>query len=265
MNRLQKAIQNHGGGPILGAAAYLYNPEFLEIAALMGFKAAWIEMEHTFLTFAQAADLCRIASGFGMLTMIRVPDAQRATILKAGECGPDIIDLPMASSPEVLADLVRNAKFPPDGMRGFFSVSRAVKFGLDGPVTDRQQELNRELCLMIQVETREAVDRIEELCAVPGIDGIFLGPADLSASLGVPGETGHDRVFEAAARTIAVAKAHGKQTAAGVAPKDLPFWVEQGVDLLYCINDIAAMKMGAAQALDAARNALDKTQVAGLR
>jgi 4-hydroxy-2-oxoheptanedioate aldolase len=262
MNRLQKALKNNGGGPILGAAAYLYNPEFLEIAALMGFKAAWIEMEHTFLTIAQAADLCRIASGFGMLTMIRIPDAQRCTVLQAAECGPDVIDLPMANTPELLEELVRNAKFPPDGVRGFFSVSRAVKYGLDGPVTDRQQELNRELCLMVQVETREAVDRVEELCAVPGIDGIFLGPADLSASYGVPGQTGHKRVFEAVARTVAAAKAHGKQTAAGVSPQDLPFWIEQGVDLLFCINDIAAMKVGAAHALEAAREAL---QASGAR
>lgn len=256
MNRLQRAIEKNGGAPLLGAAAYLYNPEFLEIAALMGYNAAWIEMEHTFLTFAQAADLCRMASGFGMLTMLRVPDAQRATVLKAAECGPDILDLPMANSPEMLRELVQNARFPPQGVRGFFGVSRAVKYGLDGPVSEEQQKLNSELCLMVQVETREAVERIEELCAVPGIDAIFLGPADLSASLGVPGQTGHDRVFEAAARTIRVARAHGKQTAAGVAPQDLPFWVAQGVDLLFPINDLAAMKWGAAQALAAARRAL---------
>lgn len=258
MNRLQQALKNNGGGPILGAAAYLYNPAFLEIASLMGFKAAWIEMEHTFLTIAQAADLCRIASGLGMLTMIRIPDARRATVLQAAECGPDIIDLPMANTPAILEELVRNAKFPPEGVRGFFSVSRAVKYGLDGNVADEQSKLNHELCLMVQVETREAVERIEELCAVPGIDGIFIGPADLSASLGVPGQTGHDRVFEAAARTIRAAKAHGKQTAAGVAPQDLTFWAQQEIDLLFCINDIAAMKVGARHALDQARDALDR-------
>jgi 2-keto-3-deoxy-L-rhamnonate aldolase RhmA len=261
MNRLEQAIQKNGGAPVLGAAAYLYNPEFLEIAALMGYKAAWIEMEHTFLTFAQAADLCRIASGLGMLTMLRVPDPQRATVLKACECGPDILDLPMANSPEMIAELVYNAKFPPDGGRGFFGVSRAVKFGLNGDVSGEQQKLNRELCLMAQVETREAVERVEELCRVPGLDAIFLGPSDLSASLGVPGQTGHERVFEAAARTIRVAKEHGKQTAAGVAQQDIPFWVEQGVELLFCINDIAAMKAGAAQALAAARDAIRALEV----
>jgi 4-hydroxy-2-oxoheptanedioate aldolase len=262
MNRLQQALQQNGGRPILGAAAYTYNPTFLEMAALMGFKAAWIEMEHTFLTFAEAADLCRIASGFGMLTMIRIPDTRRETVLKAAECGPDILDLPMANTPEILAELVQHAKFPPDGVRGFFSVSRAVKYGLDGSITDEQQKLNRELCLMVQIETKEAVDRIEELCAVSGVQGIFLGPADLSASLGVPGQTGHKTVFEAAAHTIRVAKANGKQVAAGVCPQDIAFWIENGIDLLFCTNDIAAMKMGAQSAIDAAQAAISKAQSA---
>jgi 2-keto-3-deoxy-L-rhamnonate aldolase RhmA len=129
-------------------------------------------------------------------------------------------------------------------------------------VLEEQQKLNRELCLMLQVDTREAVDRIEEFCAVPGIDASFPSPADLSASLGVPGQNGHDSVFEAAARTIRAAKTHGKQTAAGVAPQDLQFWIQQGVDLVFCINDLAAMKLGAAQALDAANKAI---RVAGIQ
>jgi 2-keto-3-deoxy-L-rhamnonate aldolase RhmA len=256
MNRLQQAIAKQGGGPILGGAAYLYNPEFLEIAALMGYKAAWIEMEHTFLTFAQAADLCRIATGLGMVTMLRVPDSRRETILKACECGPDIVDLPMANTPEIVREFVDHARFPPAGARGFFTVSRAVKFGVGCRVAEEQQKLNDELCLMVQVETKEAVDRVDELCAVPGLDAIFIGPADLSASLGCPGETGHERVFEAGARALRAAKKHGKQTAAGVAPQDIPFWVREGVDLLFCINDLAAMKIGAERALDLARAAV---------
>jgi 2-keto-3-deoxy-L-rhamnonate aldolase RhmA len=254
MNRLQQALMKQGGGPILGAAAYTYNPAFLEIAALMGYKAAWIEMEHTFLTFAEAANLTRIASGLGMLTMIRIPNPSRTTVLQACECGPDIVDLPMANTPEMIAEFVDNARFPPEGVRGFFGVSRAVKYGLDGRVCDEQQKLNRELCLMAQVETKEAVERVDELCRVPGLDAIFIGPADLSASLGVPGQTGHKAVQEAAAHVVRTAKAHGKLIAAGVAPQDLLFWVGQPMDLLYCINDIAAMKEGARQALDAARD-----------
>jgi len=262
MNRLKQALIHQGGGPILGAAAYLYNPTFLEIASLMGYKAAWIEMEHTFLTFAQAADLCRIASGFGMLTMIRIPNQSRTTVLQACECGPDIIDLPMANTPEMVAEFVKNARFPPAGVRGFFSVSRSVKYGLGGRVSDEQQKLNDELCLMAQVETKEAVERVDELCQVPGLDAIFIGPADLSASLGVPGQTNHDRVYEAAARVVRTAKAHGKLTAVGIGPQDLPFWTRQPIDLLFCTNDIAAMKLGAQKALEQAQAALAKDVIA---
>ena len=149
-------------------------------------------------------------------------------------------------------------KRQPEGLRGFFGVSRAVKYGLDGTVSEEQQKLNRELCLMVQVETKQAVDRVDELCRVPGLDAIFIGPADLSASLGVPGQTGHQSVYEAAAHVLRTAKAHDKLTAAGIAPQDLPFWVGQPVDLLFGINDIAAMKLAAQAALDQARAALLK-------
>src|SRR5258708_27583538 len=102
MNRLKQAHDQNGGKPLLGAAAYLNNPAFIEMAALLGYHAAWVEMEHTFHTFEQAADLCRLASGLGLLTMLRIPDLQRGTILKGCECGPDILDLPMANTPEMV-------------------------------------------------------------------------------------------------------------------------------------------------------------------
>jgi len=150
--------------------------------------------------------------------------------------------------------LVTQARFPPVGVRGFFGVSRAVAYGIPDAVAEQQRRLNEELCLMIQIETAEAVQRIEDLCAVPGIDAIFLGPADLSASLGVPGQTGHPKVYAAAEHTIQVARKHGKQVAVGAAVQDFPFWIGQKVDLLFGMNDLTAMKMGAEAGLQAARD-----------
>lgn len=253
MNRLQKAIEKNGGKTLLGAAAYIYNPDFFEMAALLGYHAAWVEMEHTFHSFEQAADLCRLASALGLLSMFRIPDLQRGTILKACECGPDILDVPMVNTPEMAQELVIQARFPPVGVRGFFGVSRAVQYGLAGNVPDVQQKLNQELCLMIQIETREAADRIEELCAVPGVDAIFIGPADLSASLGVPGQINHKSVQDAVSRVLRTAKAHGKQTAAAAPSSDARFWIDQGVDLYFCVNDLACMKAGAQAALTEVR------------
>jgi 2-keto-3-deoxy-L-rhamnonate aldolase RhmA len=222
---------------------------------MLGYQAAWVEMEHTFHTFDQAADLCRLASGLGMISMLRIPDLQRGTILKGCECGPDILDVPMVNTAEMVREMVSQARFPPVGVRGFFGVSRAVKYGLAGPVPEVQQKLNEELCLMAQIETREAADRIEELCAVPGLDAIFIGPADLSASLGVAGQTSHPIVTEAAARVIRTAKAHGKQTSAAAPASEARFWIDTGVDLFFCVNDVACMKAGAQAGLAEVRKA----------
>lgn len=257
MNRLRQALKEHGDGPLLGIAIYSYNPLFLEMAARLGFRVIWIEMEHAFITFAEAADLCRMAKGTGLLTMIRIPNAQRENVAKAAECGPDIIDIPMVDSRETMYELIRNARFPPQGERGFFSVSRALDYGLVESVANEQQRLNKELCLMIQVETAKAVERIEEICAVPGIE-VFIGPSDLSASLGVPGQLGHPKVFEAARKTIETAKRNGKLVAVGAGIGEFGFYAKQGVDLLFCGNDIACLRTGMQFALQQAHKAMDE-------
>src|ERR1700733_10550389 len=107
MNRLQEAVKDRGAAPLLGMAVYFYDPLFLEIAAQLGFRVIWIEMEHGFITFAQAADLCRMARGTGMLSMIRAADTRRENVMKAAECGPDIIDVPMIETPEMVGEFVQ--------------------------------------------------------------------------------------------------------------------------------------------------------------
>src|SRR5580698_5705955 len=126
MNRLRKAVEQNKGRTLLGAALYFYDPVFLEVAAHLGYQVIWIEMEHAPITFAEAADLCRMAAGSGMLTMIRVPDTRRENILKAAECGPDILDVSMVDHISQMEEMVEYGRFPPAGRRGYFSVSRAV-------------------------------------------------------------------------------------------------------------------------------------------
>jgi 2-keto-3-deoxy-L-rhamnonate aldolase RhmA len=257
MNRLHQAIQEGGGGPLLGAALYFYDPVFLEIAAYTGFKVIWIEMEHAAISFAEAADLCRMAAGTGMLTMIRIPDTRRESVLKAAECGPDIIDVPMADTTEHWQELVKYSRFAPGGSRGHFGVSRALKYGLVDDVPAEQQRLNRDLSLLAQVETAAALAQIEELTAVPGVD-LFIGPADLAASLGVPGQTGHPEVLAAGKRIIETARRHGKKIATACGAADYPHWIRMGVDLLFCTNDIVCLKMGARAALKSAMEAMER-------
>lgn len=255
MNRLHRAIQEAEGRPLLGAALYFYDPIFLEIAALSGFRVIWIEMEHAGITFAEAADLCRMAAGTGMLTMIRIPDTRRENVLKAAECGPDILDVPMVERPEQMRELRDYARYAPMGARGVFSVSRAARYGLGKDISAEQQKLNGELSLLAQIETKTAVERIDELAAVPDVD-LFIGPSDLAASLGLPGQMGHPSVLTAASRVIDAARRNGKKTATAPPAADFAHWIRMGVDLLFCTNDIACLKMGASAALKSAAEAM---------
>lgn len=254
MSRLSRAVKDHGA-PLLGIAAYFYDPIFVEIAAKTGFRVLWIEMEHAFITFADAADLCRMASGAGMLTMIRIPDSRRENVLKAAECGADIIDLPMADTPEIVHEFIRHARFRPEGARGYFSVPRALDYGLVDSLPEAQKKLNQELCLMIQIETEQAAGRVEELCSIPGID-IFIGPADLAASLGVPGLTTHPKVAGAVENCLRSARKHGKLVAVGSPMPDVQFWADQGIDILFCGNDVACLRIGAQSILKQAAAAI---------
>jgi 2-keto-3-deoxy-L-rhamnonate aldolase RhmA len=197
-----------------------------------------------------------MARGAGMLTMIRVANAQRENVIKAAECGPDIIDVPMVANAEHVRALIDSARFPPLGSRGFFSVSPSLSYGLDNNVAEDQKRLNEELTLMVQVETAEAVENIDEICAVPGVE-IFVGPGDLSASYGVPGQLRHPKVLEASHRIIAAAKKSGKLVAVGSGPDEFEFYSKEGVDLLFCGNDLACLRAGIRMAMEQGRAAIN--------
>ncbi len=202
-------------------------------------------------------------SGLGLISMIRIPDARRENVLRAAECGPDIIDVPMANSAEILHQFIRYARFRPEGERGCFPTSRAARYGLGNNLAE-QERINRDLCLMAQIETEEAVEKADELCAVPGID-ILIGPADLSSSLGVPYQTGHPKFEEAARKIVRAVRANRKNVAVASPASDFRFWIELGVDLLICANNVSCLRSGAQLALQqvqAAREGRSSTSAA---
>lgn len=251
MNKLAREIGS-GPCPLLGAASYIGDPAFVEIAAHLGYRAMWFEMEHMLTSFREAAGLCALASGLGMLTMIRIPDASRENVLRSAECGPDILDLPMVNNPEVAREFVAHAKYAPVGNRGLFGASRASRYTILGSVAEEQNRINEDLCLMVQIETRESASRADEICAVPGIDAIFLGPGDMSASFGVPGDTKDPRVRDALCTALRAAERHGLIKAMMSPLDEVGFWTSQGVELIFITSDVQSMKMGARSCLEIA-------------
>ena len=256
MNRLQEAIHKEARLPLMGAFVSRYDPMFLEICGHVGVHAVWFDMEHGFVTFSEAAELCRLALGMEMLSVIRIPDARRENVLKAAECGPDIIVLPMANSAEVVQELISHARYAPEGNRGYYSISRAQKYGLGGAVAAERQRTNRQLALMAQIETQEAVEHVEEICGVPGLDLVFIGLGDLSASLGVVGQPNHPTVVAATEKVIATAKSQGKLVAVPGRAADMGVWAGKGVDLVFCATDVVCLRSAVESIVEEARTAL---------
>ena len=252
---------------MLGAALYFYDPIFLEICAHLGFQVIWIEMEHAPITFAEAADLCRMAAGTGMLTMIRIPDARRESVLKAAECGPDIIDIPMVDTPKRCTSSSLRPLRPHRRPRLLLRLARRSATASSTASSPNSSKLNTELCLMAQIETNEALRPHRRDSP----------PSPTSTSSSAPPISPPASESPARPRTPIVTRS-GRPTssappasttrrciAAPAASPDVPFWLGLGIDLLFCTNDIVCLKKAAGDSLEEARDLMcrnRRTQIA---
>lgn len=141
------------------------------------------------------------------------------------DIGAQSLLIPMVNSAAEARAAVAATRYPPDGIRGVSGATRATRFGR---VADYAARAANEICLLVQVETREALDRLEEIASTPGVDGVFIGPADLAASLGHAGLLGHPEVVAAVEGAIARIQACGKP--AGILTTD-PVFAARCIDL----------------------------------
>ena len=147
------------------------------------------------------------------------PASNDATLIKRIlDAGAQTLLIPYVESASDAAEAVRAMKYPPDGIRGVAGITRATRFGL---VDDYAARAGEELCLLVQVESAQALVRIEEIAAVDGVDGIFIGPSDLAASLGHPGNPGQADVMAAVEDAIGRIRKAGKP--AGILTLDPDF------------------------------------------
>lgn len=200
IGNIKEQLQN---GAVLAGPFFSNNaPDLVESAALGGFSFAIFDLEHSSMSLDALPGLTRAAECRGMAPLVRVPNSDPSTILKALDCGVHGIVVPQVNTPEQARRIVRSCHYYPLGERGLGLV-RASAYG-SVPVTDYFAEVRDQLLVIAQCESAEGLDNLEEIAAVPAIDAIFLGPFDLSQSLGIPGETDHPRIREAAGRIVKV-------------------------------------------------------------
>jgi 4-hydroxy-2-oxoheptanedioate aldolase len=169
------------GKPQIGMWLTLCSPAATEVAAGAGFDWLLIDMEHAPNELPDVAHHLRAAEGGTAEPVVRVPWNEPVVVKRALDTGARSLLFPFVQSAEEARQAVRATRYPPDGIRGVSGVSRATRYGR---VADYYDRAAGELCVLVQIETRKAVAAIEEIAAVPGVDGLFIGPADLSADLG---------------------------------------------------------------------------------
>jgi 2-keto-3-deoxy-L-rhamnonate aldolase RhmA len=235
-NLVKKALKE--GRVQLGAGYWqLRSPEVARIYAAAGLNWAFVDTEHGGFDLESVQDICRVSNLAGLCPIVRVGDLQYTLVARALDCGAQGIIFPRVESVELLEQAVGWTKFPPLGVRGFGLTIAAVNYE---PATMPQiiEQVNANTMLVMQIETQRAVDMREELLSVPGIDAVMIGPADLSISLGVPGEFLHPKMVAAmeAVRDTCIAKgvAPGTQTRGLEQAK---FWRERGMTFLGCSNE----------------------------
>lgn len=160
-----------------------------------------IDLEHTTISIAQAGKIIRIADLAGCPVLVRLSAHDPAQIKRVLDAGATGIIAPMVNTPAEAAAVVSAATYPPRGTRGV-GLARAQNYGVG--FREYLERMNRDLVCIMQVEHIDGVNNLEEILAVEGVDGFFIGPYDLSASLGHPGEFDHPDVVAAMERVAEV-------------------------------------------------------------
>jgi 4-hydroxy-2-oxoheptanedioate aldolase len=234
---------NEDGTPrkLMGAAALLGAVKIAELAGRVGFDTVWIEVEHGGASFTEVEELCMATEVGGAVPTVRLPDHSRFHVLRALEAGARIVVCPMVNNADIARELVRHGKFPPIGQRGFNTRSRGLNYGLDGVpnLPETFAVANAHTHLIAQIETMEAAENIESICAVDGISGILIGPGDLSVSYGKPAAFTDPAYIEFVAGLIRRARGTSKHAGIMVAPGPmLDAVMAAGCDLAFFAGDV---------------------------
>lgn len=197
------------GQPAFGVWIELFSPMAAEILAQAGYDCAMIDLEHGPGSYLDAVSVMQAMRAGDAVPMLRVESNDAVAIKRALDIGISGIMIPAVNSAAEAEAAVAACRYPPNGMRGCaVGIVRASDYG--SRWQDYMAEVDERLLVICQIESAAAVENVEAIAAVAGVDLLFVGPFDLSANLGYLGQPDHPRVREAIARIEAAAKSAGK-------------------------------------------------------
>jgi 2-keto-3-deoxy-L-rhamnonate aldolase RhmA len=181
-NRVKAKLRQ--GKVAFGTYVGLADPALIEIIGLAGFDAAFIDTEHSAFDHHLVAEMVRIADLIGITALVRVPENNPKVILRYLDMGAHGIQVPHVKDKEGAIAAVKAIRYAPLGERGVAGSTRATRYGAI-PLQEHIRTSNTEILLAVMIEDVEALDNIEAIAAVDGVDLLAIGPSDLSQSLGV--------------------------------------------------------------------------------
>lgn len=227
----------------IGLWCTLPDPYVTEFLAHAGFDWLLIDSEHSPSDLKTIGTQIAVARDANTSIIVRPPVNDTVVIKQYLDIGAQTLLLPMVNSAAEARAAVAAMRYPPEGVRGVAGTTRATRFGR---IPGYHKNASTELCLLVQVETKAALDELEAIAAVDGVDGIFIGPSDLAASLGFPGNPYEPEVVATIEKAIQRIRATGKP--AGILAFDEEYLhecVAQGTTFTAVGGDIALLLSGA--------------------
>ncbi len=251
-NRVKRALQR--GETVFGTMLQEMRTSCIaQVLASAGLDFLMMDLEHGPFTLETVGDIGQVARLSGIVPLVRVPDHDYPWLARPLDQGIMGLMVPRIESRAQVEAIARAVKYPPTGRRGCAVTSRQTEFG-SAAVTDWLTWANAETLLIVQIEEKAAIEDIDGILSVPGVDVALIGPNDLSISLGVPGQTGHRTMQAAMERVVEAAARHG--VASGLHIRDLDAlkaWQAKGMRFLMYSNEVGLLRQAAEQAAKAIR------------
>ena len=238
--------------PLLGAWTFLREPLAAEVASGAGYDYVCIDGQHGLHDYRTVGEqLTAIAAGGEALAIVRVPWNDAGYIGQVLDAGAGGVIVPMVNSPDEAAAVVRACRYAPHGARSFGPVGAGTRYG-----PSYLPAANDAIAVIPMIETVEAVESVEAIAATPGVDALYVGPADLSLTLGLPPamDQDHDRFEHALHRVVAACQAAGIVPAIHSEPSLVPKRRSQGFRMITVGYDFQPMVAGLHKALKDARS-----------
>jgi 4-hydroxy-2-oxoheptanedioate aldolase len=220
-------------------------PRIVEMLGVHGnFHGYWFDQEHSAIPHKELEVLMIACRAAGKDAFARVPPTDYATVMRPMEAGCSGVMIAQVRTLDEVKQSVQWAKYPPVGTRGAFTGNAETRYGKIG-LASHIQNANRDRWLSVQIETPEAVDIVDKIAATDGVDWLFVGPADLSVTLGVPGDFMHPKCIDALKKVGAATKKAGK--AWGILSRDMEHarkCRELGCQLFSVMGDGECLRVG---------------------